>query len=237
MKIQRKILILAVIALIAAACGVWLLTAPSREREYVEAAQEAMIEDLMRDIYEAEYIVELPEIEDVDGSYYMEENGEGEYEIFDLEETYEPLSIYEPLPDDAFTNDITGIGILTVDAIDLRLPIAEGVEYATLRIAPGRVPQTAQVGDIGNAVIAGHRNYTFGSMFNRLGEVEIGEIVRYQARNGEMMEFIVFEVAIIEPHDQIAFIQPADESIITLYTCTPIRTASHRLIIRARRIS
>jgi len=73
-------------------------------------------------------------------------------------------------------------------------------------------------------------------MFNRLDELEIGDIVQYQARSGEKMKFEVFEIAIIEPHDQIAFLQPVNDSIITLYTCTPIRTATHRLIVRAQRI-
>ena len=143
---------------------------------------------------------------------------------------------FVPLPQSAFPLSIQGIGILTIERIDLRLPVADGVEYETLRIAPGRVPQTAQVGDIGNAVIAGHRNYTFGSMFNRFGELEIGDVIGFTAINGEEMTFVVFEIAIIEPQDQIAFIQPINDSIITLYTCEPVRTASHRLIIRAQRV-
>ena len=73
-------------------------------------------------------------------------------------------------------------------------------------------------------------------MFNRLDEVEIGDIIGYQARNGEMMAFEVFEVITITPDNQIAFIQPLEQSIITLYTCTPIRTATHRLLVRGIKI-
>ena len=227
----RKILILTAVTMVAAACGMWLLRAPQLERDYVYAAQDALIEDLMRDIYVAETSPEIVE-------YYIAEIIIADYTCYEAA-VYEPepvpAPVYEPLHDNAFPNAIIGIGILTIESIDLRLPVAEGVEYATLRIAPGRVPQTAQIGEIGNAVIAGHRNYTFGSMFNRLGELAIGDIVQYQARNGEPMVFEVFEIAVIEPHDQIAFIQPVNESIITLYTCTPVRVASHRLIIRAHR--
>jgi sortase A len=219
-----------------------------------------MIEDLMRDINEAEMMSgteDITSVLDIEIDDAGVENGglyddNGDYNGLDDEAiehesateqeaelltvaVYEPV-FTDPVPDNAFPANITGIGILTIDSIDLRLPIAEGIEYASLRIAPGRVPQTAQVGDIGNAVIAGHRNYAFGSMFNRFGEIEIGDIVRYQARNGELMEFEVFEIAVIEPEDQIAFLQPLSESIITLYTCTPIRTATHRLIIRAHRV-
>ena len=143
----------------------------------------------------------------------------------------------DPLDLPAFPESIIPLGILIIDAIDLRLPVMEGVGEPELRIAPGRVPQTARIGEIGNAVIAGHRNLTFGSMFNRLGEAQIGDIIRFQALSGEVMTFKVFEMAVITPDDQIAFIQPLNESIITLYTCTPIHTATHRLIVRARRIN
>jgi sortase A len=149
------------------------------------------------------------------------------------EVTPEPLI---PLDDSVFPSGVVGIGIMTIEKIGLRLPIIEGVDEAELRIAPGRVPQTAAIGDVGNAVIAGHRNYTYGEMFNRLDEVELGDIIGYHARNGEVMRFEVFEITVINPDDQIAFIQPTEQAIITLYTCTPIRTASHRLLVRAIKI-
>jgi sortase A len=258
---KLKIIILTAAALIAAVCAVWLLTAPSREREYVESAQDALIEEIMRDINGAEDMPEgiegfseLPEIEETqrteettatDGDGVSDA---GDYNGFEdittdnepepeITPAYYPPVMSDPIPDNAFPANIIGIGILTIEAIDLRLPVAEGIDETTLRIAPGRVPQTAQVGDIGNAVIAGHRNYAYGSMFNRFEEIAIGDAVLYHARNGELMEFTVFEIAVIEPEDQIAFIQPLNESIITLYTCTPVREATHRLIIRAQRIS
>ena len=257
--VRRKVMLFATAAIVAAVCGYWLLSSPGRERDYVAAVQESMIDEMMREIYEAEQtpaetenVAALPEYEDVQGNEEVADADDDlhsmlfidcEYEYPPCETTHDALPVIaddpalaEPIPDNAFPTAITGIGILTIESIDLRLPIAEGAEYATLRIAPGRVLQTAQIGDIGNAVIAGHRNYTFGSMFNRLGEIEVGDIMQYQARNGEMMEFAVFEIAIIEPENQIAFLQPLNKSIITLYTCTPIRAATHRLIIRAERI-
>jgi sortase A len=178
------------------------------------------------------------ELPDIYEQYHQYRHYRHYYEPYEHTPYAEPAPevIFEPLPQSAFPSAIQGIGILTIERIDLRLPIAEGIEYATLRIAPGRVPQTALVGDIGNAVIAGHRNYAFGSMFNRLGEVEVGDVIGFTALSGEEMTFEVFEISVIEPQDQIAFIQPTNNSIITLYTCTPIRVASHRLLIRAQRV-
>jgi len=217
----------------------------------VENAQEAMIEDIMRDINGENDAPEEPEqtqteveIAATDGALILENDNsiEDEYDHEEEPAEHEPLPSFvpvyaDPVPDSAFDSGIIGIGILNIESIGLWLPVAEGIDEVSLRIAPGRVPQTAQIGDIGNAVIAGHRNYAYGSMFNRLGEIQIGDIIQYLARDGVLMEFEVFEIAEIEPENQIAFIQPINDSIITLYTCTPVRVASHRLIIRAQRIS
>lgn len=248
---NKKAALLAAVILLTAACGIWLLRSPSRERQAVMDGQEALMQDILSGINGnayaplLDYPVAPPDAEPLTAGPHIIEPPEATsltVELYEDEALYEPeygeyeAFSFEPLPDGAFPSAIHGIGILTIESINLRLPIAEGVEYATLRIAPGRVPQTGQVGETGNAVIAGHRNYAFGSMFNRLGELEIGDVVGFQARSGEEMLFEVFEIAVIEPSDQIAFIQPVNDSIITLYTCTPIRTATHRLIIRAQRI-
>ena len=249
---NKKTVLLVAVIILTATCGTWLLLSPSRERQTLESSQDALMQEILAEIslsHESDLIhlvyhyepISQPPIETVTHNYETE-SLEVEYEHQDeYQALYEPqygeyeAYFFEPLPDYIFPSAIHGIGILSIERINLLLPIAEGVEYATLRIAPARVPQTAQIGETGNAVIAGHRNYTFGSMFNRLDELEIGDTIGFQARNGEEMLFTVFEIAVIEPHDQIAFIQPVNDSIITLYTCTPIRTATHRLIIRAQR--
>ncbi|MCP1109701.1 sortase [Ohessyouella blattaphilus] len=97
--------------------------------------------------------------------------------------------------------------------------------------------ETEPTTDSGEAVIAGHRNYDYGSHFNRLGEIEVGDEIGYQPKDGGAMRFRVYEILEIIPGDQAAFEQPADKSIITLLTCTPIRTATHRLLVRADLIS
>ncbi|MCL1882945.1 MAG: class D sortase, partial [Defluviitaleaceae bacterium] len=233
---KKKAALLAIMVF-TAVLGVLLLRAPSREQQAVADEQEALMQEILSEIHQNVYVPLMYWHEPLSGTdndgceieTLAAELPEDEYPETSYEPEYGEYEVFSPLPDYAFPSAIQGIGILSIERIDLRLPIAEGVEYATLRIAPGRVPQTAQVGAIGNAVIAGHRNYTFGSMFNRLGELETGDIVGFQARNGEEMAFEVFEIAVSEPHDQIAFIQPVNDSIITLYTCTPIRTATHRL--------
>lgn len=132
---------------------------------------------------------------------------------------------------------ITGIGILTIDKIDAKLPVTDGVTSAQLKVAVGHVRGTPDIGAEGNSVIAGHRSYTYGQFFNRLGEVAVGDIIRYQIKDGEVMEFSVYEILEVDPSDPATLYQPEDKNIITLLTCTPIRTATHRLLVRAELIS
>jgi LPXTG-site transpeptidase (sortase) family protein len=232
-----KVIALWATAIIAFALGVWLLVSPSLERQSDLAQQNELLENIMAAVPlpDTAALPVLPEPEPIASYDTVDESPYLAYEQEAVCE-YEPAPPPEPLDLSAFPGGIIPIGILTIDAIGLVLPVMEGVDEPELRIAPGRVPETAQIGEIGNAVIAGHRNFTFGSMFNRLGEVEIGDIISFQALSGEVMAFEVFEILVILPTDQIAFIQPLYESIITLYTCTPIREATHRLLIRAIKI-
>ena len=252
MSKKSKIFLLAVVATTAFCVGVWFLVSPSINRQNDLEQQDYLLDSIMSVIEgnSAVYVIEETTIEPY-GDYLIEVYEPADTPatpIFDYDPKTEPIPDYaeayeippmvehEPLDPAVFPSGIVGIGILSIESIDLRLPIMEGVEEPALRIAPGRVPQTAVIGEVGNSVIAGHRNFTFGSMFNRLGEVEIGDMIEFQAMNGEIMSFEVFELLVITPDNQIAFIQPQDEAIITLYTCTPIREATHRLLIRARKI-
>ncbi|MBP5659730.1 MAG: sortase [Lachnospiraceae bacterium] len=67
--------------------------------------------------------------------------------------------------------------ILRIPCIDSENPVREGVSGGVLADSLGHEPETSMVGDKGNCVIAGHRNYTFGQYFNRLNEVSLGDMI------------------------------------------------------------
>ena len=232
---KLKIALIAAVIMGAVGIGLWLLVSPTLDNMDAMGKQRELLDTITADIannalVDGYTVLEADTYDEAEKTMAPETVTSGdEYAIMS-----EP--VYESLDDSEFPDSVIGIGILTIEAINLRLPIAEGVSEEVLRIAPGRVPETAFIGEAGNAVIAGHRNYTFGSMFNRLGEIVIGDIICYQERSGRMMEFKVFEIIEVNPDDQIAFIQPANDYIITLYTCTPVHDATHRLLVRARRI-
>lgn len=129
------------------------------------------------------------------------------------------------------------IGILTIPRIEAELPVTAGVSEKQLKISEGWVMQTDMVGSVGNAVIAGHRSYTSGLHFNRLDELEAGDEILFTAADGEAMRFIVEETLTVDPDDPAVFSLPQEgRAQLTLYTCTPIRKATHRLIVRALRL-
>ena len=241
---RTKTIVLGAVMIAALCAGLWLFVSPSLSRQADLEQQDELLESIM---------AVMPQVVATDNEIEGLVCGFETAALFDTTRTAEqipdePIIIDEPYEPEAptvapapeplnladFPGGIIPIGILTIDSIDLRLPVMEGVDEQELRIAPGRVPRTATVGEIGNAVIAGHRNYTYSEMFNRLGEVELGDIIGFQAMSGEVMAFEVFEILVVTPDNQIAFIQPQNDTIITLYTCTPVRVATHRLLIRAR---
>ncbi|MCR4705791.1 MAG: class D sortase [Lachnospiraceae bacterium] len=124
--------------------------------------------------------------------------------------------------------------ILRIPKIDSENPVVEGTTKGALQAALGHQEGTAYPGDSGNCVIAGHRNYTFGRYFNRLDEVEIGDMI-YVDYPDETLSYRVSDIRVVEP-DDLSVLEQGDREILTLYTCTPIYLATHRLVITAERI-
>lgn len=125
---------------------------------------------------------------------------------------------------------IAPIAVLSIPKIDLTVAVGEGVDDHTLKYAVGHFTQTALPGETGNFCLIGHRNYTFGQFFNRLDELAAGDRVSVE-RDGETYTYVITESFVVEPSDTWV-LDPSDAAEITLITCTPIRVATHRLIVK-----
>lgn len=120
--------------------------------------------------------------------------------------------------------------LLKIPKIDLDVVVAEGTSYPVLEYAVGHFTGTALPGQIGNLAMAAHRSFVTGEFFNRLDEVEIGDelIVDY---NNNTYVYITTEVFVVGPYD-VWVLDPTEDATITLVTCTPITTGTHRLIVK-----
>jgi sortase A len=129
---------------------------------------------------------------------------------------------------------ITLIGILEIPKLDLKVAIGEGVDKRTLRSTVGHFAFTAQPGAQGNCCIIGHRSYVFGMYFNRLDELAAGDRMTIQHK-GKTYTYEVTEKEVVQP-SEVRVLNPTVDAQLTLVTCTPVRVATHRLIVRAKLI-
>lgn len=126
------------------------------------------------------------------------------------------------------------IGILSIPKIDLNVTMAQGIDNETLKYSVGHFEESAMPGEVGNCCLVGHRSYTYGEYFNRLDEIEVGDTLLVKTDNN-IYTYKVNEIKIVEP-EEVSVLDQHDKKEITLITCTPIRIATHRLIVKGNLI-
>ena len=122
------------------------------------------------------------------------------------------------------------IGTLRIPRIGVRVAIGEGSDDASMRYTVGHFTQTALPGQKGNFALIGHRSYRYGQFFNRLDELKKGDELIVK-RGKSSYTYTVAETFVVEPEDTWV-LNPTPDATITLVTCTPIRIATHRLIVK-----
>lgn len=133
--------------------------------------------------------------------------------------------------DEEDKNGFEAVAIMKINKIDLELAVLEGASESNLKIGPSILRESDEFGKIGNVSIAGHRSYTYGTQFNRLDEVEVGDEIQI-LYSGKQYIYIVSERFVVEPDEVWVLNGNGVDKMITLITCTPIKVATHRLIIR-----
>ena len=122
--------------------------------------------------------------------------------------------------------------VLSIPAIDLRVPVFSGTTALPLNRGVGHVEGSALPGSAGNVAIAGHRDGFFrGLMHLTKGDtIEIATLT-------ELHTYHINEISIVDPLD-VSVLEPTSEATLTLITCYPfhyIGNAPERNIVRAIR--
>lgn len=119
----------------------------------------------------------------------------------------------------------------------------DGVAYSQwddVRYAAGWHKNSAQPGDQGNVVLSGHNN-RFGAVFRDIWRLEAGQVI-YLSANGTRHAYVVERVN-IEPErkataaqqaQNAAFMRQYDDARLTLITCWPPNSNTHRVFVQAR---
>jgi LPXTG-site transpeptidase (sortase) family protein len=127
------------------------------------------------------------------------------------------------------TTDPLLIGKLEIPRLGITVMIREGMESDTLRKAVGHMPGTAAPGQVGNFVVAGHRD----TFFRPLRLVSDGDEIRVTTTAGSF-HYYVTELSIVGPND-LRIAQSGSTAICTLVTCFPfgyIGPAPRRFVVR-----
>lgn len=124
------------------------------------------------------------------------------------------------------------LGIIEIPKIGLTAAIGKDVSKETLKYSVGHFEGTALPGEKGNCSIAGHRSYTYSQFFNRLDELTAGDAITIKTSKGTY-KYIVYDKFVVEP-SHVEVLDATDDATLTLITCTPIRVATHRLIVKAK---
>lgn len=124
-------------------------------------------------------------------------------------------------------------GILSIDKIDLKLPILSGATMDNMKIAVASIANTGKAGAIGNYAIAGHRNLTYGKNFNRLDEVVPGDLIEVDTGSNKFV-YRVDEKLYVLPTDVWVLQSKDSNREITLITCDPMVDPTHRLIVKGK---
>lgn len=129
---------------------------------------------------------------------------------------------------------IKAIGTIEIDRIDLKMPIAERSTAPHLRVAIGHYSPSPGFGENGLTVLLGHRMYTYGRHFNRLGEVKTGDPIILTDKETRYT-YQVSQIDIVEPAEMLRRLTllQGDSPRLMLVTCHPVRVASHRMLVYA----
>lgn len=124
-------------------------------------------------------------------------------------------------------------GVLEIEKINLKEPIFKKLTESNLYLGVAKIEEGVEVGAVGCYSVAGHRNRTYGRHFNRLGEIEKGDIIKITTAQ-ETYTYEVYEALIVKAEDSWVIEGNGEDSLIALVTCDYTMKPTARLVIRGK---
>ena len=151
-----------------------------------------------------------------------------------------PLMYYDEVSGYDDLLNITGDGIMghiSIEKIDVHLPIYHGTSEGVLQIAVGHVEGSSlPTGGAGtHCVLSAHRGLPSARLFTDLDKLEVGDTFVLTVID-RTLTYEVDQVLIVLPHEVEDLYAVEGEDYCTLITCTPYGVNSHRMLVRGTRI-
>jgi sortase A len=122
------------------------------------------------------------------------------------------------------------LAVLLIPKIKLVVPVFNDTDDLTLNRGVGRILGTAQIGQLGNLGIAGHRD----GFFRGLKDIGLDDTVELM-RLGRTDRYIITQVQIVQPED-VSVLASTAAPTLTLVTCFPfyyVGNAPQRYVVTA----
>lgn len=120
---------------------------------------------------------------------------------------------------------------IQIPAIHVDQFVVEGTSDGDLRRGPGHYIGSPMPGNPGNAAIAGHRT-TYGAPFSRLDDLKPGDTIVTTSAAGEFLYVVSGKQTVLPSQTNV--VNDFGDNRLTLTTCTPKFSATHRLVVIAR---
>jgi sortase A len=199
---------------------------------YVDTLKSMETSELMADASDNNAKVQEPIVDsdlNVAETPLSEENMEETENTVVQEETAENNKRQEPDLSKIFEGKQIS-GLIEIPSINVDAAILEGTDDSALKYAVGHYPGLGEIGQPGNYVLLGHRNYVYGHFFRNLDRLAAGDKVNITVGD-KTYTYEVYESFVVKP-EEVWVLEQTEESIITMITCTPIGTYTDRLIVR-----
>ena len=128
-------------------------------------------------------------------------------------------------------------GYIQIPKINVNLPIYLDASYDHMLKGVGQVSGTSIPigGKSTRSVLAGHRGW-WGAIFLLYADELVEGDMFYIKRGDKTLIYQVYSKEVISPYDWEKLKVIEGEDIVTILTCTPYPTFTHRLLINAKRV-
>lgn len=129
------------------------------------------------------------------------------------------------------------IAVLTIPAIDLKLPVFHGTEPQQLAEGVGHLYGSAlPVGGEGmHSVLTAHTGYPTATLFDNLNKVKEDDTFFIETF-GETLKYQVHQIEVVLPGETDSLLPQRGKDLVTLITCTPYGVNTHRILVHAHRV-
>ena len=222
------------------AIGILIASVPFTGALYYQYRQQLLYQSYLEDIHSHAFAGNAADRDGDadDASRHMSESDQI-FEPFSLKTAAGGLSLDGNLPviegepptkSNKKEEEPTVLGRISIEKINADLMLVEGAGAKELKWGAGHIKGTGVPGEHGNCAIAAHRNYTFGSYFSRLNELEQDDRVTVSYL-GETFHYRVSDIKTVLPEDNTVLQPPEEGEILTLVTCAPKGSNRLRLIV------